>query len=207
MTGSIEIIIYILIAAFGSTIMFVKTKLLRQIHTVAVFVIAVVGFILGFYGAGIAAIGLLVGDVFLLSNLLSTDHLFSILQVRGSNEYLGAFIEYHKKEIYHFSPFYKRNPESTCFLILNKIDVVGVFIVTVQDKKTLYIDLDFVIDGFRDYSVGNFLFIEKNKYFKDLGYERIHTVCLNEVHKVYLITMGFEERDINGERLFVKNIK
>jgi hypothetical protein len=127
--------------------------------------------------------------------------------VRGSNEYLGAFIEYYKRDIYHFSPFYKRNSDSTCFLILNKIEVVGVFIVTVQDKKTLYIDLDFVIAGYRDYSVGKFLFIEKIKYFKDLGYESIHTVCLNEVHKEYLLQMGFTERDINGERIYVKDVQ
>lgn len=206
MPGLFEIVLYIFVAVSGTTMMFSMSKMFRQIHIVAILVLSLISFINGYIGAGIVCIGLLGGSVLMLTKILASDNLFSILQVRGSNEYLGAFIEYYKKEIYHFSPYYKRNPESTCFLILNKIEVAGVFIVTVQDKKTLYIDLDFVISRYRDLTVGKYLFIENIKYFKDLGYESIRTVCLNETHKTYLLKMGFIESDINGERLYVKDI-
>lgn len=207
MPGFFEISLYIFVALLGATMTLPINKLLRQIHIVTILIIGLVSFVNGFIASGIFCAGLFGGSILMLTKSLVSDNLFSILQVRGSNEYLGAFIEYYKRDIYHFSPYYKRNPDSTCFLILNKIEVVGVFIVTVQDKKTLYIALDFVISRYRDLSVGKFLFIENIKYFKDLGYESIHTVCLNETHKSYLLKMGFDERNINGEQLYVKDIR
>lgn len=204
MPTTIEFILYIFVAILAATVSIETNKIIRQLHLLLNLIATATSFYFGYIGAGIFCFGIIAANIYILSKMMNKNELYSILQVRGSNEYLGAFIEYYKREIYYFSPFYKRNPDSTCFLILNNIEVVGILIVTVQDKKTLYIDLDFVIAEYRNNSVGKFLFFDNIGYFKDLGYDKIITVCLNEIHKKYLIKMGFTECEIKGERLFMK---
>lgn len=201
-----EFILYVFAALLAAGISVELNKIIRQIHLLLCISVTAVSFYSGYIAAGIFCFGILAGDIYILSGIMNKNDLYSILQVRGSNEYLGAFIEYYKREIYHFSPFYKRNPDSTCFLILNNIEVIGIFIVTVHDRKTLYIDLDFVIPSYRNNTVGKFLFYDNIGFFKDLGYDKIQTVCLNKYHEKYLLKMGFQEREIKGERLFVKDL-
>ncbi|MBI5217875.1 MAG: hypothetical protein HY958_02980 [Bacteroidia bacterium] len=207
MPNIVELIGFIATAILGVTIVLEMNRLLRMVHLTGAVIFAIYGFVFGSVGMGIVDCGLFAGSLFLLLHSQSFKDTFNILQVKGNNEYLGAFIEYYKRDIYHYSPFYKRSPDSICFLILNNIDIIGVFIVTIHDKKTLFINLDFVVPKYRNFKVGNYLFIENVKYFYDLGYESIVTVCLNEVHKAYLLKMSFEEKIINGEKLFVKDLK
>ncbi|HBX50308.1 MAG: hypothetical protein A2275_09205 [Bacteroidetes bacterium RIFOXYA12_FULL_35_11] len=206
MENHIETFFIGLTGILGFSIVLEMGKLLRFLHLLALFIISFIGFIFEIYPPAIISTCLLAGDIYMFSKLFVAKNAYNILQVRSNNEYLNTFIEYYKREIYHYSPFYKRNIESSCFLILNNIDVIGVFIVSVQNKKTLYINLDFVIPQYRDFSVGKYIYIENVQYFYNLGYEKILTVCLNETHKNYLIQMGFSEQEINGEKMFVKNL-
>jgi hypothetical protein len=201
-----ELIGYLIATVLAMTIVLDLNKILRWGHIALASACIIYSFILGYNATGIISCGLVAGDLFLITRIMAQGYNFNILQVRGNNEYLNAFIEYYKHDIYHYSPFYKRNMESTCFLILNNIETIGVFIVTVQDKKTLYVNLDFVIPSYRNNQVGRYIFIENEKYFLDLGYEKIATVCLNETHKAYLLKMGFTEENNQGEKTFVKTL-
>lgn len=207
MSNYIEILGFISSAVLTATLVLKMPLAIRWVHIILSVFVAIFGFTFGYWGIGLIGSGICFASIFQLTQLLSFKDSFNILQVRGNNEYLGAFIEYYKRDIYHYSPFYKRNLESSSFLILNNLEVVGVFIVNVQDKKTLYINLDFVVPKFRNNKVGKYLFIDNVSYFSELGYERIITVCLNEVHRAYLEKMGFVEKNINDEKLYVKELK
>ena len=206
MENYLETILIGITGILGFTMALEMGKILRFSHLIGLLIVSFCGFFFTFYSPAIISACLVAGDIYMFSKLFVAKNAYNILQVRSNNEYLNAFIEYYKREIYHYSPFYKRNIESTSFLILNNIDVIGVFIVTVQNKKTLYINLDFVIPQYRDFSVGKYIYIENVQYFYNLGYEKILTVCLNETHKTYLLQMGFTEQEINGEKMFVKSL-
>lgn len=201
-----EIIGFVVAAVLASSLTLELPRVGKWIQLAASLIIALYGFVFSNIGIGIVGAGIFSASLYKLKQSLAVNESFNILQIRGNNEYLNAFIEYYKREIYHYSPFFKRNADSTSFLILNNLEIVGVLIVTILDKKILYVNLDFVIPKYRNNRVGQYLFVDNLAYFSEMGYEKIVTVCLNPTHKVYLLSLGFTEQEENGELVFVKNI-
>lgn len=157
-----------------------------------------------FAGAVNAAIALAHTYKFYYS--LQKNYIFKVLRVQENNEFLTEFLNYYKKEIFHYSPYYIKTADSMFFLLLDHVQVIGVFVVKDKGDGILLIQLDFVVPGYRNFSVGKFLFEDNIKYFTGMGYKNLQTVCLNETHADYLNNMGFKECYIEGEKMFVKEL-
>lgn len=167
------------------------------------------------YGAAINSIPVLtlnafnaIVNIIFLYKIYTKEEYFKLFQVRSNNLYLKYILDYHKKDIQHFFPFFEYNPceNSYCLFVLRNMQVAGVIIGTKIGEDTFRLDLDFAIPEYRDFKLGKFVYSKKIRFFKDHGFKKFIAIPLNHVHEKYLLKMGFTENNLSGERLFVKTI-
>lgn len=145
---------------------------------------------------------------FFLYRIYSKKEYFKLLEVRNNNLYLVNFLEFYRKEINQFFPFFTYKPEinTLSLLVLRNMHVAGVFLGRKLDDETLMMSLDFAIPEYRDFKMGRYLYGKQADFFKKMGYKRIFTISLNHTHEKYLKKMGFVEDHSRGERLFLKKL-
>ncbi len=131
---------------------------------------------------------------------------FKVLKTDTESYYLKEFLEHYRKDIFHYFPNFDFQPENYvhCFFILRNMNVAGLFLTSKYNENTLYLELDYVIPGYRDFRTGRFLYQKYVEAFKDQGYSRIISPCFHRNHEKYLKKMGFELRMIDEKRQFVK---
>ncbi|MCI0696877.1 hypothetical protein L0337_33340 [candidate division KSB1 bacterium] len=130
---------------------------------------------------------------------------FKILAVRPESDYLRYFLNFYDHEIKHFLPdfLYRQSETQLTFFILRDMVPAGLFIAEPQAGDTLFIKIDFVIPGYRDFKIGRFLFAEKAEVFKERGVRKISSAPGSPKHEAYLRSMGFvPESSMAGERLY-----
>ena len=134
---------------------------------------------------------------------------FKKLTVQTDSVYLNSFLEYHRKEIFYFFPNFEFEPNKYvhCFFILRDMNIAGLVLTRKYNEKILYLELDFVIPGFRDFRAGEFLYEDVKNFFIEEGYTKIISPCFNRNHEKYLKKMGFELKVIDDKRQFVKSFQ
>jgi hypothetical protein len=81
------------------------------------------------------------------------------------------------------------------FYILRDIIPAGVFSGKRYDDQTLLIELDYVSPPYRDFSFGKYLYTQEKSLFLNKGYKRLITLTDNNIHKDYLLKMGFSRNE------------
>ncbi|MEA3445831.1 MAG: hypothetical protein U9R19_14025 [Bacteroidota bacterium] len=134
---------------------------------------------------------------------------FKVLETRTDNYYLSEFLEYYKKDIFHYFPNFEFNQEKSvhCFFILRNMNFAGLFLTSKYNDSILYLEMDYVIPGYRDFRTGMFLYQQYVEVFRKQGYIGIISPCFNRKHEKYLKKMGFELSMIDEKRQFVKSFK
>jgi len=117
---------------------------------------------------------------------------FTLMQVRADSGYLEKFLEFHHKEIAQSIPSYQFKPDDdqVVVFILRNMLPVGLVIVK-QEGNTARIFLDFVIQGYRDFRAGKFIFDESAEFYRQMGIIRVSTASGSKKHETYLNRMGF----------------
>lgn len=85
------------------------------------------------------------------------------------------------------------------------MNIAGLYITSKYEDKSLKLELDYVIPGYRDYRTGKFLYQQYVTLFTDQDYKKIISPCFNRKHEKYLKKMGFELKMIDDKRQFVKS--
>ncbi|HBF87284.1 MAG TPA: hypothetical protein DDX39_01485 [Bacteroidales bacterium] len=147
-------------------------------------------------------------NIYFLYKIYTKKEYFKLLEVRNDNLYLINFLDYYRKEINKFFPFFTYKPEKNTLtlLVLRNMFVAGVFLARKIDDETLMMSLDFAIPEYRDFKMGRYIYGKHCEFFKKLGYKKIYTISLNHYHEKYLVKMGFFEDHSRGERLFLKKL-
>ena len=142
-------------------------------------------------------------NIYNLWKLLRVEDEFRVLSVQHNSEYLQQFLEYHKADIQKFVPeFGQFNPNDAqlIFFVLRNMLPVGLFIARESEGKAI-IQLDYVIGGYRDLKVGNFVYRQKADFFKERGIHQLVAVSSAKAHQSYLERMGFSLSSENLYRL------
>ena len=128
-----------------------------------------------------------------------------MINILANSQYLGEFLSYHEKEILKFFPSFKSSDvvNETCFFVLRNSNVAGVFLAQSLYPQTLLITLDYVIPEFRDFKVGQFVFTENKKMFKEMGYTNLASDIHTSYHNKYLSKMGFVETEKSGKNMMI----
>jgi hypothetical protein len=143
--------------------------------------------------------------VYHLHDAFTAKEYFKLLPIQPQSEYLKFFLDFYAAEIKRFLPNFSYQPSERqwTFLILRDLVPAGLFIAEPHPDNTLRIKIDFVIPGYRDFKIGNFLFREKSEIFRDKGVRKIYSEAGTPKHELYLQRMGFVfDVSPEGEELY-----
>ena len=188
-----EIIGYAASVLVAVSLLMTSLLRLRLINLAGALCFVVYGLFIGAYPIAIVNLIIIGINLYYLFQIYSTKEYFTLLEISHDSEYLKSFLQFHAKEIQHFLPDFTYLPseESLIFFILRDMVPAGLFIAEARGGGALWVHLDFVIPGYRDFKIGQFLYAQKAAFFKDKGIRKIFSASGNATHARYLQQMGF----------------
>lgn len=166
--------------------------------------------IIGLTGAVVfATYGALIGSVpVMVTNgsiiLVHGYHLTQILRARASDSYfevvrwpvfgtyLPRFLDFHRDDIARSQPgFDGLHDDHLAWVILRDAEPVGLVLARLAEDGTAHIDLDYVRPEHRDLRAGQ-VFFGNGAGLTSEGITRVTTDAETDLHRRYLIQMGFE---------------
>jgi hypothetical protein len=189
----VELIGYAASALIAVSLLMKSIVRLRVLNLAGAVIFVVYGLLIRAYPIAIINAIIAAIDVYFLYTILAAKEYFTLLETRHDSEYLQQFLKFHDKEIKRFLPDFTYLPteQALVFFILRDMVPAGLFIAQQQPGGNLWVSLDFVIPGYRDFKVGYFLYRQKSQYFKDKGIRRILSAAGTAAHTQYLRRMGF----------------
>ncbi len=139
-------------------------------------------------------------DIYYLIKIYSKKEVFQILEISKDNKYLKEFLNFHKKDIEHFFPGFKYNPDmnTLSFFVLRNLNVAGAFLAHKEGNNTLMVGLDYVIPQYRDLKNGKFVYSHLKKHLVREGIKKVSAIPLNKKHIKYLEKLGFVKEGTSG---------
>lgn len=178
---------------------------LRIINLAGAVLFAVYGFLIG--SIPVAAVNVLIAgvNVFYLVRIYGTKEYFSLLEVEPDSAYMRHFLSLNRADIGRYLPEYDERDAAGDLVVFVLRDVVpaGVVIGETLPDGSLRIHLDYVLPGYRDFKVGDFLFRQSAGFFRDRGIRRLIARGSTRAHVRYLTRMGFTRPVGAGEGEYV----
>jgi hypothetical protein len=140
-------------------------------------------------------------DLYYLYDIFKVKEYFRILEVDNDSDYLNYFLEFHKKDIKKFIPSFVFTPgdDKTVFFILRNSIPAGLIYTHRSKDNSLFIELDFVIPGYRDLKIGKYVY--KNIFNKTKA-DKLFSYPGNAKHELYLRKMGFEKTESDDNPVY-----
>jgi len=192
------------LVAFSLTMSSIKK--LRWYNLIGATVFAFYGFVIGALPVALLNLFIVITNIFYLFRMYSHRDDFKLIRVVSSDAYLTYFLNYHQKEIKQFFPDFKSeewNKAENQFtvLLIRNASVAGVFSGLLNDG-ILKVDIDFVTAPFRDLKPGQFIYNQNKDFFADAGINRFEAYSRTEMHRSYLLKMGFTiDQKTNTDKL------
>ncbi len=166
---------------------------LRIVNLVGAIFFTAYGLLIGAYPIALVNFIIIGINAYYLYQILTAKEYFDLVEVRPTSQYLMLFLKVHAKEIKHFLPDFSYLPTDTTlvFFMLRDMMPAGLFIAEPRGGGALWVHLDFVIPGFRDFKIGHYLYTQKAGFFKEKGLRKIFSPSGNPAHANYLRQMGF----------------
>ena len=126
-----------------------------------------------------------------------------ITAIEFEDESFQKFIKEWEKDIEIFFPHYSDEDAEDGNIIMLKYDNedAGMCIYKYKGNE-IQVDLDYIIPKYRNLSIGKKLFDQKREEFKSMGFLSITSLTDNEMHRKYLLSLGFNLSD-NHPDLYV----
>jgi hypothetical protein len=187
-----ELIGYVASVLVALSLMMSSILRLRLINMVGAMVFAVYGLLIG--SMPVAAVNtFIVGiNVYYLWRIFGAREYFRVLRVTPDSEYLLHFLACEREDILRFEPGGVTQPEPhhVIFFVLRGVIPAGLVIGETSTDGTFIVHLDYVLPGYRDFRVGDYLY-RRGDVFRQLGTRRILARADNRTHAKYLERMGF----------------
>lgn len=193
------------LVAFSLTMSSIKK--LRWYNLVGATVFAFYGFMIGALPVALLNLFIVITNIFYLFRMYSHRDDFKLIRVDSSDAYLTYFLKYHQKEIVQFFPDFNsetwnKTDNSFTVLLIRNATVAGVFSGVINDG-VLSVNIDFVTAPYRDLKPGQFIYNQNREFFADAGIKRFKAYSKSEIHKSYLLKMGFvPDNSLQGDSLF-----
>ncbi len=195
----IEAVGYLASGLTALSLVFISGLKFRWFNTFGATVFIIYGLLVPVYPVVFTNIVILGIDAYFLIKIYTRKEHFKVLKIGSNDPYMIEFLNYYDKQIQKFySGFtYQPAPNLLNFTILRNMLPVGIFISHRENETTLQIDMDFVIEGYRDYKNGKFLYEILRKTLKEEGIKKIEIIPQDLRHLKYLEHIGFEEDNRN----------
>ena len=115
---------------------------------------------------------------------------YTVLQVNGTDAYLGHVLTSHQKDISRFNPGFTADNSPYAFLVQHGDRTVGVVLAHDAGDGRAQIDLDYVLPKYRDFTPGEFVY-RRSDVFTDHGFHQVLAPPRMRDSKPYLNKLGF----------------
>jgi len=179
---------------------------LRTVNLIGAGTMSIYGLLIHSYPVAILNALIVAIDIYYLVQMFRPKDYFKLLQVRPSSRYLQHFLEYYADEIEKFFPGFRfvASDHQHVFFILRNLVPAGLFITEDGADGTLFVKLDFVIPGYRDFKIGKFVYSPNSRILRDKKISIVKTHAASTKHAAYLRKMAFVPEE-NGN--FVLTLK
>ena len=174
---------------------------LRIINLIGAIIFTVYGLIISAYPVALVNGIICFVNIYYLYDIFKAKEYFRILEVLHDSEYLNYFLKFHGEEIKKYMPLFSFNPSenTTVFFILRNTVPAGLICAERVGGDSLFVNLDFVIPGYRDLKIAKYVY---NNIFHLKKVNRLYSNPGNAKHDGYLQKMGFEKTVLNGKDVF-----
>ncbi|MGB7342021.1 MAG: hypothetical protein WBC91_24210 [Phototrophicaceae bacterium] len=191
-----EIIGYAASALVAIALLMTSILRLRIINTIGAIVFVIYGLLIGAYPVAFVNFIIILINLYQLRKLSKLEDEFRLLDNDWESSYVQQFIDFHRDEIAKFYPSFFEKPldpaeASIVIFVLRNMLPVGLFIANDTVNGQAVVKLDYVIPGYRDFKVGQYLYSQKTDFFKSRGITQLISYSGNDVHAQYLERMGF----------------
>jgi hypothetical protein len=180
---------------------------LRILNLIGAALFAVYGVLIGSVPVAVVNTFIVGVNIYFLVRLFGAKELFRLLEVAPDSAYLNYFLQLTGDDIRRYLPeFRELPPDALSVFILRDVVPAGLLVGERRTDGSLLIHLDYVLPNYRDFKVGDFLFRKQAGFFRHRGVSRLVARASTRKHTSYLERMGFEARDLHGERCWVRDI-
>ncbi|MFA8344405.1 MAG: hypothetical protein ACEPO8_15630 [Rhodothermaceae bacterium] len=200
----LEIIGYIASGLVAVSLMMTSIIKLRVINLLGAIFFVAYGMLISAYPVALVNFIIVIINIVNLKKIFSEKEYFEILDLPSDSKFLSYFLNNYKPEIEKYIPEFNSEikENSNIYIIMRNATPAGVFIGR-QNNEQFFVDLDFVIPGYRDFKIGKMLFEEKKEIFTEKGINKIVSNPATEMHSAYLTKMGF----VKNQDAFVLEVK
>ncbi|MDM8528708.1 hypothetical protein QUF58_10950 [Anaerolineales bacterium HSG24] len=173
---------------------------LRVINLIGAACFTVYGLLIAAYPVAAVNFIIVLIDLYYLYEIYVAKEYFNILGISNNSKYLKYFLNFHDQDIKQFFPSFSYTPseQQFVFFVLRNLVPTGLFVGEIRDKDSLFIKLDYVIPGYRDFKIDKFVYSENLEFFKEQGFREIHTLPSDKKHESHLRRMGFVPDNSNN---------
>ena len=198
----IEVIGYLASVLVAISLMMSSIVKLRIINLIGSLIFTFYGIIISAYPVALVNGFIVIVNVYYLIEIFSAKEYFDILEVEPNSEYLKYFLSFHQKEIKKFVPNFSfdTNDNTRVIFVLRNSVPAGLVCAKNIDINTVFVNLDYVIPGYRDFKIGKYVY---QKFFKENNIRKIFTYPGNNTHNKYLRKMGFVKTVLNSQEAFL----
>jgi hypothetical protein len=172
-----EIIGYAASVLVAISLMMRSILRLRILNLIGALFFTVYGLVIQAYPVAGVNFFIVLINIYYLYQIFSTREYFHLLPMSPTDSYLQYFLDFYKNEIREIDPAFsfELNDRQWIFFSLRDLVPAGLFIAEQTGPDSLFVELDFVIPGYRDLKLGKFLYnAQKTGIFQERG---IHTIC------------------------------
>ncbi len=188
-----EIIGYLASALVVISLMMSSILRLRVINLIGAVTFTLYGLLIAAYPVAATNFIIVLIDLYYLWQIYAAKEYFKFLKVEKGSDYLQYFLSFYDKEIKNFLPNFAYVPSETqqVFFVLRNMVPAGLFIAEPLTDDALFVKLDFVIPGYRDFKIAKFIYAAQSEVFKTKTWGKVYSEPGNKKHEDYLRRMGF----------------
>ncbi|MCP9767516.1 hypothetical protein EGI22_06305 [Lacihabitans sp. LS3-19] len=177
----------------------------RWINLAGSVIFAIYGFLISAWPVSFFNSIIVIINIIYLYKFYNKKDDFDIMEVDINDKFLNKFMQFHKNDIYKFNPEleYSSKDLGLNFVIFRNMKAIGIFLSQKESIDTLNIELDYVIEEFRDYKNGIFLYGNIQDRLKKEGFETLKFSKVNNQNETYIQKMGFQ---LSSEGFYTKSI-
>lgn len=148
-------------------------------------------------------------NVFYLVKIYRKQENFDLLEFKGDEKLAQKFMEYYKKDMALYFPWFKKEvlQQNLNFVVTRDLVIANMFSASLSSNGDAFVDLNYTLKKFRDYKVGSFIFEKEKDFLLAKGIKRIvYSQVDNKNHLDFLKKMGFTKEQILGRECYVKQV-
>lgn len=190
----IEVIGYAASALVAVSLTMKNILYLRLMNLAGSFFFSVYGLALGAYPIVMTNFIIIGINLYFIFQLLTAKTYFRLLPVDPHSSYLASFLDFYAADIARFFPEfrYQASEAAKVILVLRNMQPTGVLIGQ-QQGEDFIIELDYVLEGYRDFKSGQYLFRDSRQMFIEWGVRNLIATGRIPSHARYLKRIGFHE--------------